>query len=118
MKYTAGKRRRAIEYEKAIAEWWKKDNTFEKSVANRDAKIAMFFMTARHLLPACRTTALSSALSLKTPSRATGPCAANVSNENGVGTVMASPLKISSKNSSVLPTVAKSALRLVLKITF
>ena len=43
MKYTAGKRRRAIEYEKAIAEWWKKDNTFEKSVANRDAKDSYVF---------------------------------------------------------------------------
>ena len=38
MKYQAGSRRRAIEYEKAIAEWWKKDGTFEKSVEGRDAE--------------------------------------------------------------------------------
>ena len=36
MKYHAGSRRRAIEYERAIAEWWKKDRTFEKSIKQRD----------------------------------------------------------------------------------
>ncbi|MDO4508075.1 MAG: isoleucine--tRNA ligase [Candidatus Saccharibacteria bacterium] len=35
MKYRAGERRKALEYEKAIAEWWKKNKTFEKSVENR-----------------------------------------------------------------------------------
>ena len=35
MKYRAGERRKAIEYEKAIAEWWKKNKTFEQSVENR-----------------------------------------------------------------------------------
>ncbi len=35
MKYRAGERRKAIEYEKALVEWWKKNNTFEKSVENR-----------------------------------------------------------------------------------
>ena len=35
MKYRAGTRRKAVEYEKAIAEWWKKNKTFEKSVAER-----------------------------------------------------------------------------------
>ena len=35
MKYRAGERRRAIEYEKAITDWWKKDKTFEKSVKER-----------------------------------------------------------------------------------
>ena len=35
MKYRAGERRKAIEYEKAIVEWWKKNQTFEKSVENR-----------------------------------------------------------------------------------
>ncbi len=35
MKYRAGERRRAIEYEKAITEWWKKNKTFEKSVEQR-----------------------------------------------------------------------------------
>ncbi len=43
MKYTAGTRRRAIEYEKAIADWWKKDHTFAKSVDNRDAKNSYVF---------------------------------------------------------------------------
>ncbi|MBQ2638295.1 isoleucine--tRNA ligase [Candidatus Saccharibacteria bacterium] len=43
MKYTAGKRRRAIEYEKAISDWWKKDHTFEKSVDARDAKNSYVF---------------------------------------------------------------------------
>ena len=35
MKYKARTRRKAVEYEKAISEWWKKDKTFEKSVENR-----------------------------------------------------------------------------------
>ena len=35
MKYRAGERRRAIEYEKAISEWWKKNQTFEKSIEQR-----------------------------------------------------------------------------------
>ena len=35
MKYRAGERRKAIEYEKAIAEWWKKNKIFEQSVESR-----------------------------------------------------------------------------------
>ncbi len=35
MKYQAGQRRKAIEYEKALTEWWKKNKTFEKSVEQR-----------------------------------------------------------------------------------
>lgn len=35
MKYRAGERRKAIEYERAIAEWWKKNKTFEQSVEMR-----------------------------------------------------------------------------------
>ena len=35
MKYRAGVRRKALVYEKALIEWWKKDQTFEKSVENR-----------------------------------------------------------------------------------
>ena len=35
MKYRAGSRRKAIEYEKSLTEWWKKNKTFEKSVENR-----------------------------------------------------------------------------------
>ena len=35
MKYRAGERRKAVEYEKAISDWWKKNKTFEKSVENR-----------------------------------------------------------------------------------
>ena len=35
MKYRAGVRRQAKEYEKAIADWWKKNHTFEKSIENR-----------------------------------------------------------------------------------
>ena len=35
MKYQAGQRRKALEYEKALVEWWKKNRTFEKSVENR-----------------------------------------------------------------------------------
>ena len=35
MKYRAGERRKAIEYEKSLIEWWKKNKTFEKSVENR-----------------------------------------------------------------------------------
>ena len=36
MKYRAGSRRRAIEYEKAILDFWAEDKTFEKSIAQRD----------------------------------------------------------------------------------
>ncbi len=35
MKYKSGTRRRAIEYERAIVDWWKDNKTFEKSVENR-----------------------------------------------------------------------------------
>ncbi len=35
MKYRAGERRKAVVYEKAISEWWKKHKTFEQSVENR-----------------------------------------------------------------------------------
>ena len=36
MKYQANTRRRAIEYEKAIVEFWKKNHIFEKSIEQRD----------------------------------------------------------------------------------
>ncbi len=35
MKYKAGNRRKAREYEPALVDWWKKHKTFEKSVENR-----------------------------------------------------------------------------------
>ena len=35
MKYRAGERRKAVEYEKAISEWWKKNKIFEQSVEQR-----------------------------------------------------------------------------------
>ena len=35
MKYRAGERRKAIEYEKALINWWKKNQTFEKSIDQR-----------------------------------------------------------------------------------
>lgn len=35
MKYKAGSRRKAAEYEKALVEWWKKNQIFEKSVEER-----------------------------------------------------------------------------------
>ena len=35
MKYRAGERRKAAEYEKAISDWWKKNKIFEKSVEER-----------------------------------------------------------------------------------
>lgn len=43
MKYKAGERRRAIEYENALTEWWKKNKTFEKSVENRPAHDSYVF---------------------------------------------------------------------------
>lgn len=43
MKYKAGSRRRAAEYEKAVSEWWKKDKTFEKSINQRDTKNSFVF---------------------------------------------------------------------------
>ena len=36
MKYQANTRRKAIEYEKAIIDFWKKNRIFEKSVEQRD----------------------------------------------------------------------------------
>ena len=35
MKYKAGERRRALEYEKALLDFWKNDKTFEKSIEQR-----------------------------------------------------------------------------------
>ncbi|MEE0888148.1 MAG: class I tRNA ligase family protein, partial [Candidatus Saccharimonadaceae bacterium] len=35
MKYQSGQRRKPVEYEKAISEWWHKNNIFEQSVENR-----------------------------------------------------------------------------------
>ena len=35
MKYRAGERRKAVEYEKDITNWWKKNKIFEQSVENR-----------------------------------------------------------------------------------
>lgn len=35
MKYRAGERRKAAEYEKAICDWWKKNKIFEKSIESR-----------------------------------------------------------------------------------
>ncbi|MBP5511801.1 class I tRNA ligase family protein, partial [Candidatus Saccharibacteria bacterium] len=43
MKYKSGERRRALEYEKAVLDFWNKDKTFEKSVDNRDAKRSYVF---------------------------------------------------------------------------
>ncbi len=43
MKYKAGERRRAIEYEKALVEWWKENKTFEKSVENRPVDKSFVF---------------------------------------------------------------------------
>ena len=35
MKYKSGSRRKAIEYEKSLTDWWKKNKIFEQSVTNR-----------------------------------------------------------------------------------
>ena len=43
MKYQAGQRRKAIEYEKYWVQRWKEDKTFEKSVENRPADSAYVF---------------------------------------------------------------------------
>lgn len=43
MKYQANTRRRAIEYEKAIVEFWKKNHIFEKSIEQRDINIGYVF---------------------------------------------------------------------------
>ena len=43
MKFKDEPRRRAIEYEKSLVDWWKKDRTFEKSVENRDASRSYVF---------------------------------------------------------------------------
>ena len=43
MKYVAGKRRRALEYEKALVDWWKKNKTFERSVEQRPVDDAFVF---------------------------------------------------------------------------
>lgn len=43
MKYKAGSRRRAREYERDIAKWWQKNHTFEKSVEQRSKDNAYVF---------------------------------------------------------------------------
>ena len=43
MKYVDTPRRRAIEYENALVEWWKKNRVFEKSVEQRDAADSYVF---------------------------------------------------------------------------
>lgn len=43
MKYKSGERRRALEYEKAVLEFWQKDKTFEKSIDNRDVDKSYVF---------------------------------------------------------------------------
>lgn len=43
MKFKANTRRRAIEYEKALIEYWKKNKTFEKSVENRSVDNSYVF---------------------------------------------------------------------------
>src|ERR1700712_4416322 len=43
MKFTANTRRRALEYEKALVQYWKENHTFEKSIAQRPADNAYVF---------------------------------------------------------------------------
>lgn len=43
MKFKANTRRRALEYEKALVEYWKENETFEKSVENRPASNSYVF---------------------------------------------------------------------------
>jgi isoleucyl-tRNA synthetase len=43
MKFQAGQRRKAIEYEKDLVQQWKKDKTFEKSIENRPKDNAYVF---------------------------------------------------------------------------
>ncbi len=43
MKFKSGTRRKAIEYEKAIAAWWKENKTFERSVEQRPAENSYVF---------------------------------------------------------------------------
>lgn len=43
MKYRAGERRKAIVYEKALAEWWKVNKVFERSVEERDERKSYVF---------------------------------------------------------------------------
>ena len=43
MKFEAGNRRKAIEYEKDLVQWWKEHKTFEKSVENRPKDNAYVF---------------------------------------------------------------------------
>ena len=43
MKYKSGERRRALEYEKAVLDFWKKDKTFEKSVSKDREKEVVFY---------------------------------------------------------------------------
>lgn len=43
MKFKANTRRRALEYEKALVEYWKENKTFEKSVENRPESNAYVF---------------------------------------------------------------------------
>lgn len=43
MKFKHGTRRKAIEYEKALIDWWKKNKVFEKSIENRPEQNSYVF---------------------------------------------------------------------------
>ncbi|MBR2708999.1 isoleucine--tRNA ligase [Candidatus Saccharibacteria bacterium] len=43
MKYQAGQRRKAAEYEKAVSEWWQKNKVFEQSIENRPVDKSFVF---------------------------------------------------------------------------
>ena len=43
MKFQKGTRRRAVDYEKDLLSYWKKNNTFEKSITGRPAENAFVF---------------------------------------------------------------------------
>ena len=73
MKYRAGERRKSLEYEKSIVEWWKKNKTFEQSVEQRPIDKSYVFYDGPPFITGNHTMAHSSPLSSKTPSRAFGP---------------------------------------------
>ena len=99
MKYRAGERRKAVEYEKALTEWWKKNKIFEQSIEQRPADKSYVFYDGPPFITGLphHGTLLSSIVKDAVPRYF--------------------QLKISLRNNSVSPIAAKSAPNGLLKIT-
>ena len=88
MKYQANTRRRAIEYEKAIVDFWKKNRVFEKSIEQRDINNGYVFYDGPPFITGLphHGTLLSSIVKDAVPRF--GRCAVRGLNDDGGGIVM------------------------------